>query len=160
MAEKVMTDSQHRVLVNYVREVADKMGLRDWQFFIEKDYLVREPDRLAMTSVWGDSKTATIEFGESFFSTGPAMQREVVVHECTHWHLDAAWRLVSAVVKEHMAPAAVDVMRTAYEQQMELAVDGIASSWARSFPLINWKSTAKLYTEAQREQTIQPTHID
>lgn len=152
MADAAMTDQQYRVLVNYIRSTADHMGLRDWQFVLEPAFLTDPPGKLAATSVWGDSKTTTMEFHSDFFTLGPLMQREVVIHEITHWHLEPPWRFVAAIADAHLSREAAAVMRTAYEQHMELSVDSISAAWARHFPVINWKSTTKLHSEVRRER--------
>ena len=32
-----MTDDAYRVLVNYIRDIADKVGLKDWQFDLSRE---------------------------------------------------------------------------------------------------------------------------
>lgn len=154
-----MTDKQYRVLANYIRMMADKLGLRDWQFFLEKKMMVDPRDKLAGTHIWGDSRTASLEFSQEFFELGPRMQVEVVCHELIHWHVEPGWRFVRAIAKDHMAPAAVDILRTAFEQHMEFSVDSISCAWARTFPEINWKSNAKLYFDPRERQEKPPDKI-
>ncbi len=134
-----------RVLINYIREIADKMGLRDWQFNMEK--LPDDHTSIMRTKVWGDSKTATVWVGKSFWLHGPRMQREIVVHELTHWHTDLfnseALRIVQNALGKEAMGIATGVIDTAHE----LLVDGISAAWARMFPLINWSDERPIYSE-------------
>lgn len=159
MTESAMTDQQYRALANFIRMVADKLGLRDWQFFLEQKFMIDPPDKLATTHIWGDSKTASLEFSKDFFELGPRMQVEIVCHELIHWHVEPGWRLVRAIAQDHMAPAAVDVFRTAFEQHMEFSVDAISCAWAREFPAINWNSRAKLYFDAKERREKPPDKL-
>jgi hypothetical protein len=144
-----VTEQQRRVLANYIRFAADELGLRDWFFFLN-DNPPKEESQLARTEVWGDSKTAELWFSEMFFELGPRMQVEVVCHELVHWHTDQVHRLMWSISSGHLSREAHHVMRTAFDQRMEFAIDGIAQAFSRHLPLINWKSKAKLYTEMRK----------
>jgi hypothetical protein len=145
-----MTDDAHRVLVNYIRDVADRIGLRDWQFDLARD-VVPEKNRIAQVEVWGDSVTATMWIGESFWKYGPRMQREVVVHELIHCHTDRLYRRARDVAR-NLGREAYMIALDSFDQQHEFAVDGIAAAWARMLPFIDWTSQEPLYTEYEASQ--------
>lgn len=122
-----------RLVVDYVRYAADRMGLRDWQFELSDE--PAKDDKIASTEVWGDSVTATLYLGPAFWTHGPRMQRETIVHELVHWHTDKVFRQHRDVASR-LGPEAFNVAMDAFDRVHELAVDGIASAWARTLPLI------------------------
>lgn len=146
-----MTEHEYAVLVNYTRDCADSMGLKDWQFDLSHEP-VKEPGKIAQVEVWGDSETATIWIGESFWKYGPRMQREVVVHELVHCHTDKFFRRAREVMRKTLGREAYEISLDSLEQQHELTVDGIAAAWARQMPFIDWSDNSPIYTEYEAEQ--------
>jgi hypothetical protein len=141
---------KERVLVNYIRNTADRMGLKDWQFFLKPESC-DEKGYLAYTHVWGDSKTADISVSESFFRMGPQMQRESIVHELVHWHHDPLGRYVRTSFRNTVGGLAAEQFGHAFEQHEERFVDAVAAAWARNFPLIDWDDTSPIFTEYERK---------
>lgn len=138
-----MTDDQYRVLVNYIRDIADVIGLKDWQFVLERK--PAEDFNIASTEIWGDSVTASVFIGPLFWKYGPRMQREVLVHELIHWHTDKLYKAAREPLRISLGHQAYDVALASLKQNHELAVDAIAAAWARFLPLINWTSTEPIY---------------
>jgi hypothetical protein len=138
-----------RVLVNYTREMADRMGLRDWSF----DIASGEPSEgsIASTEVWGSSSTATIWIGDKFWKYGPLMMRETVCHELVHWHTDKFFKAGREVMRRTLGREAYELSLDHYRAFHELTVDGIAAAWAREFPLIDWTADKPLYTGYEDE---------
>jgi hypothetical protein len=146
-----MTEDAKRVLINYVREIANRMGMKDWSF----DISARDPlsGAIASTEVWGDSNTATLWIGKTFWKYGPRMQREVICHELLHWHTDKFYRNAREVYRNVLGREAFELSLASLRQMHELTVDGIASAWAREFPMIDWTDTTPQYTEYEEEHT-------
>jgi hypothetical protein len=146
---KEMTPDAKRVLVNYIRDAADKMGMKDWSF----DISARDPlsGAIASTEIWGDSHTATVWIGKTFWKYGPRMQREVICHELVHWHTDKLYRAAREVYRNVLGREAFELSLAALKQVHELTVDGIAAAWARTLPLIDWTDTTSLYHEYEEE---------
>lgn len=144
-----MNEYTKRILVNYIRETADRMGLKDWQF----DISAREPQSGAIcsTEVWGDSQTATLWIGPMFWKYGPRMKREVLCHELTHWHTDILFKNAREVMRRTLGREAYELSLASLKQAHELTVDSIASAWAREFPLIDWTDKAPLYTNYEEQ---------
>lgn len=144
-----LTKDAERVLVNYIRDCADRMGLKDWQF----DISARDPQSgaIASTEVWADSHTATIWIGSQFWKYGPRMQREVIVHEVFHWHTDKLIRAVREVYRKTLGREAWELAYDALKQQHELTVDAAASAWAREFPFIDWTDKTPLYVDYEKQ---------
>ena len=138
-----MNDDQCRVLVNYIRNIADRMGLKDWQFHLDRN--PASAGKIAQTEIWGDSQTATVWLGKQFFDYPPGMQRETIVHELCHWHTDKLIK-VALVPMKQMGREAYTIGKDTMEVAHELALDGIAAAWARFFPVIDWTSQEPLYT--------------
>lgn len=146
---EALTKEAHRVLVNYVRMIADRMGLKDWQFGIS----ACEPQQgaIASTEVWGDSMTATVCIGSTFWKYGPRMQREVLVHEVIHWHTDKFYKSGRSIFQKTLGREAYELALDQFRAFHELTVDAIASAWARELPLIDWIDATPLYFEYERE---------
>lgn len=152
-----MTDDAYRVLVNYIRDIADKVGLKDWQFFLER--VEADQGVIASVEVWGDSTTCTLWFGPPFWKYGPRMQRETVVHELVHCHTHKLVRLVKTTMTNELGNQAAHAMNFSLEQMHEMAVDGIAASWARMLPCIDWSDLSPLYTEYEAQTGGQETPL-
>jgi hypothetical protein len=145
--DETLTKDRHRVLVNYIRDVADKMGLRDWQFTVEERPETDDDGYMMQTHTWGDSSTATVYVGRSYWKYGPRMQREAVVHELVHWHTDKFAQSAYEVCDNELGREARYITRNMLKRLNELATDGIAAAWARQFPLIDWTDARPIYHE-------------
>lgn len=135
MSKPGLTKRQRRLLGPYVREVADGLNLRDWRFEILHEPIHSTDEATArLTSTFG-RHTATLEFCADFPRMPRDVQREIVVHELLHCWLPAVraggWWGIDHLVGE----PAMTVFRSAYEEHVELAVDGIANAIAPLFPL-------------------------
>lgn len=142
-----LTPDRKRVLANYIRDMADKMGLRDCQFVINDN---QPPNPvLAATESWDKSKTFDIWIHDRFFThLGPRMQIEVLCHELVHWHLTFLTKFVQLSARQTLGDEALKLFKEGYELQEELVVDAISSAWARMFLPIPWGSDEPLYKGA------------
>ena len=144
-----LTDNTACVLINYIRNTMDVMGLKDWQFDLSNK--PAPSGRIAQVEVWGDSMTATFWLG-SFFDYGPRMQREIIVHEIVHCHTDKMFKRAREVMRKTLGREAFEVALDSFEQVHELTVDAIASAWARMLPLIDWNDKTPLYTAYEKAE--------
>src|SRR5687767_3801682 len=99
-------DEKDQQLYEYVREVADKLALRDWGF----DIIQETPQELADTSTdMSDTfaciqptegrKYAQISVRRDFWTSKPELQRYTVVHELIHCHMAPACFVVEGILK-------------------------------------------------------------
>ena len=110
----------------YVRQIADLMQLRDWEFRLPDE---RPTGDTAMASVvcWQGRRNATIRFAQSFFDEEPAEQRYVVVHELIHCRQAHA----DDIVERDFSPAKY----SEWLKTMEYGVDALARALAPHLPL-------------------------
>ena len=79
------------------------------------------------------------------------MQRETIVHELIHCHTHEMVRLFKTTVNNELGRLAADALDFSIEQMHELCVDGIASAWARTLPMIDWLDNSPIYHEHEEQ---------
>ena len=131
-----MTKPERKVLGEYVRQVADEMELRDWTVTI--GYENCEDHLEGTAEVTYGQRNIAIEFGKNFRDRSREEQRETVVHELTHAHLDVCWKMVQSDLAEALGKPVYYVFCDSYRRSMEFATDALAKTIARHMPLIDW----------------------
>lgn len=109
----------------YVREVADRMGLKDWLFHIHDEPTESSEAAAEIYPTFG-RKVATIHFSDRFLDDSPEAQREIVCHELIHCHFNAACQVADRLE---------EVLHEVFIMEIEYGVDGLASVIARGMPL-------------------------
>lgn len=136
-----MTKRDRKVLSEYVRWVADVIGLRDWTFELLPSEALEDTDggkTLASCATADGRRFAVIRFDRGFKDTSPTDQRDTVVHELVHCHLsNLQWQFENDL-KVHLAPHVFMALNASFERNVELAVDALAGAIAKHLPLIQW----------------------
>lgn len=127
-----MTKRDRKAFREYVRWVADDMGLRDWTFEIE--YRCDNEDAHATVYPVDGRKLATIKFEEGFRRLKPETQRMVVVHELVHCHLAALQHQLETDFEALLGKPADALMNRSADRNLEYAVDGLAHAINRQAP--------------------------
>lgn len=128
-----MTRIHHKALQQYLRALADELGLRDWS--IELHDQLDTDECYASTTCTKDSQAARIALGERFVNDPPATQRETLLHELLHCHFDAGHQFVLDSMGELIGRPAVTVLDRGLRSHVERTVDAIAVAIAPRFPL-------------------------
>lgn len=119
-------------LNQYVRRMADALGLRWWTFTISGTPC--HDDAGAQINVMSGKFVGILQFHRNFLDWGAERIREDVTHELLH-----AWmqRMEDTLeyLKPHVAPAVWDVAWQAHRQQEELAAHGLSMVLAPGLPL-------------------------
>lgn len=121
-----MTDPRKQAYQSYVREIADRMGLKDWRITIE-DKPPENPNSQASIWMAYGQRLARLYLSEAFLNESPEERRDTIVHELVHLHLAPA----NDIAGESM-PAAV---KPAYERMFEYAVDALTKCICPAIPL-------------------------
>ena len=121
-----MRDPRRQRFAPYIRDLADRMELRDWRLAVS-DYGPSNPAHNASITIANGKKYALIELSDNFLDTAPPEQRKSCVHELVHCHVEAAWEVAAG----ELPPA----VRGAFARLMEYAVDGLADAQAPHMPL-------------------------
>ena len=127
-----LLNDDRKELEHYIRELADLMGLRDWTLTMRDD--PASEDCAADIQVTYGRKFAAIRFDPAWASESPETLRATCIHELLHCHLKPTeWALNNA--QSALGMVAFSVLSGAYEDALEVAIDGIANEWAKTLPL-------------------------
>jgi hypothetical protein len=142
-----MRKRDRRAFGGYMRGVADMMGLRDWEFDIhfdaDPDDVPYEDDEgtlrtLAYINPTPGRKHAAVHVSPDMREWDAEKIRMIVCHELVHCHLAALQNLVENDLNGMCGQPFEELFRRQGRIHLEYGVDGIASAWAESLPLIEW----------------------
>ncbi len=125
-------DAQHAFWTGYVRDLADSLGLKDWDISIWRD-VTNSGIGGRITCVSG-RKQGCIELGHSFFQSSPDQQRHILIHELLHCHLDPIDTAICHA-KAHNDSETIAVLHSTVHTEIEFAVDGITAAIASRYPV-------------------------
>lgn len=118
----------------YIREMADRMGLTDWRFeFIF--YPPTDDDCFAEITPDDGKQSATIRFNADFPTYDREQQRETVVHELIHCHLDLIQQQIRNDLPKLLGQPSYDAFWPSFVRGLERGVDGLTQAWAPLMPL-------------------------
>ena len=129
---------------NYVRGIADLMGLRDWEFRIdfdagdERESNIANMVELAYVEPSYGRKLAHLHLHPDLRDMDPNQIRMIVAHEMVHCHLAAVQDQCEDDLEKVLGMYADILFHKAFRRNLEYAVDGIATAWAEMLPLIEW----------------------
>lgn len=131
-----MNDAGYRILADYIRALADRMGLRDWTFMLE-----REPSAegtYASVSVATGRRIAKIRVQTEFRGATADAQRNAIVHELIHVPFERAAEVLREDAMKVLDQGAYDVLDNTFRRQMEYGTDALATAIDRFYPHIDW----------------------
>lgn len=131
-----MTTRDRKALGGYIRDIADKMELRDWTIDVEHEPC--EGYNAVAHCTYGQRRVS-IAFAADFRDYPPAEQRETVVHELIHAHHAVCWHMVQNDLGDALGKPVYYVFCDSYRRAMEYQVDALAKVIARHMPLIEWR---------------------
>ena len=136
-----MTKADRKVLTDYVRSVADDLGLKDWAIEVSDEEPI-DPDANASCQPTYGRKYATLRFASDFREHKPESQRNTVVHELLHCHLHPLGEQAEWDLSELIGKSADFAFCKAFRRNLEYAVDGLAGAYSKHQPLIEWPKTS------------------
>ena len=126
-------DGDRDRLGTYIRDMANRIGLRDWLIELSNDRPDDDNCAADVDVVYG-RKVAVIRMAPSWSSEKPESLRATVAHELIHCHMNPMRNVLDNVQHALGQP----VYTTAYNaltDHIEYATDAIATEWAESLPL-------------------------
>jgi hypothetical protein len=132
-------DGFGQAVTGWLRDAADRLGLRDWVVEVSDDPC--EEGSYATVTCTSGARHATVKLAADFHDEPLPLQRQVLVHELLHCHLDALSSIVTEDLDGQVAPAVLGVVSSSFERQLEFATDAIAVAIAPSFPLPTWEGS-------------------
>jgi hypothetical protein len=125
---------KHDYWQRYVRDLADRMRLRDWHITVTTDPPDKENAAAQVVCTYG-RKIAELRLSKEWAGYTPTEQRHYMTHELVHCHLDVPWAMVIDDMKGVIGNQAHEVLVWPFARAMEYAVDGLAEVIAPSMPL-------------------------
>lgn len=127
----------------YVRDLADRLGLRDWTIRIDKE--PASDGACAEIQCLSGQKRAILALGKNFYTPEDCdtageiadWQRHTLVHELVHCHLASARQSVEDALDALAKPKASDAVFVSIDLQLEYATDAVADVVAPLMPLPN-----------------------
>jgi hypothetical protein len=127
-----VTDAEHARWLAYLRDLADRLGLRDWRLDLDRDPTAG--GLLAHVEVTDGARWALVTLGPTWGVLPPDRQRQALVHELIHPHFQEIAEAV-AHGREVLGGTAIEVVERAVRHQIEHAVDALAEAVAPLLPL-------------------------
>lgn len=123
-----MRDERRQAFSPYVRDIADRLRLRDWTIRVMDDEPEDKDAAASCQCIYG-RKLANIRLAGSFLDDEPAEQRHTVVHELLHCHLDDAYWFAYGQLPGDGGT------REAFVRFFEKGIDGLADAISPLLPL-------------------------
>lgn len=119
-----MDEKRHNELRDYLRFMANEMGLRDWTVTLSSDRPDNGNHAADVVCLYG-RKYLTVRLTQGFENYSLEEQRHWITHELVHAHL---WALDFTLnnIRDHLPSAAFDVLKGCFDDGIEFAVDAIA----------------------------------
>ena len=132
-----MKPKRRRQVATYLRDLADRMELRDWTV-----RFLHEPcgdGSLAECRVVYGRKWVDVQVCSRFFDMPPDEQRQTLVHELVHCHFDAVEGVMRDARQAKAFPKrARRVVEHAQHRAVEHGVDAVAEALAPHMPMPPW----------------------
>lgn len=134
-----MTKAERKIIGKYMRSLADALELRDWEVVLS-----HEP---AAEGTFGQArcrygaKRIEVRLAADFRETSLEEQRDTLVHELIHAHLDGNWKFIEEDVLGAFGREASALVMAGYTRSLEVGVDGLTKALAKHLPLIDWSQT-------------------
>lgn len=130
------------VLIQYIRDRADQLGLKDWTVELG-DQPPMDEDALAELHPTEGRKWAVIRICSHFGKLSPEEQRSAIIHELLHCHQVPILDIVRLDLYDaRVIPASTyDILHSTMRRAAEYENDALCEAISPMFPLIPWEET-------------------
>lgn len=132
-AAEVPEDLTRDLLAEYIRWIANRMGLQGWTLTLMDEPC--ESDALATVDPTYGKLHADIYVCHDFLDLDPVAIRASVVHELIHCHLQQVHDVLALDLKGQVTESVHAVLKSSQRRQIELATETMAHAWAPLLPL-------------------------
>lgn len=129
-----MTDKEGQYWADYIGELAELMGLKDWHLELNNRAPNGDTAIGEIECVYG-RKYGIVRLKEGWGQRKPEDQRQTIAHELIHCHLEPLVQHVENDLKGTLGKEAYDMLVWSQRRTLEYAVNDIARAWAASLPL-------------------------
>ena len=133
MTEQRIFDGDRAKLGEYVRQMADLMGLKDWEVKLSDEPPENAEHAACIDTRYG-RKFANISVQAEWASEPPETFRATIVHELVHCFLNPARNCIDNV-QSLVGELVYRPLYNSLTDHIEYATDGIAVAWAEFLPL-------------------------
>ncbi len=128
----MILDGDQEKLGEYVREMADLCGLRDWT--VQVDTTPAEDHEAGTCRVTYGRKFGMIRMASDWSGENAESIRQTVTHELLHMHAESVfWSLNN--VQDVLGSSAFTVLEGSVRDALEVMVDSVATVLAERLPL-------------------------
>ena len=129
MSVVTLEDGRRTARTRYVERIADSMELRDWRIVLRFD--PKDEDSGFVRTTYG-RKLATMQLD---WTASKETIRHSTCHELIHLHMDCAANTIQNELSHFLEDAVDKAFFLAFNRQLELGVDGLATAIAKHQPL-------------------------
>ena len=129
-----MTEAEREHWQAYIRQIADRMHLKDWRVELRQRPPENKDAAAEVLCTYG-RKLAYIYFAQDWADIEAEKQRHFVVHELVHLHLQTVRDMVEQDMKGVLGNQAHEVLLWPFKRALEYGVDGLADAIAPLMPL-------------------------
>lgn len=133
-----MTKAQRTVLTDYVRTIADLIGLRDWTFELQPEFPADDARAAWCRPIYG-RRLAHIAFRANTPEDTAAEVRNTVVHELLHCHLAPVQCQIERDLEPWLGKGTDQIFFDSFKRNLEYAVDALSTAVGKHYPLIAWQ---------------------
>lgn len=127
-----LTPAERKVIGEYLRTAADKLGMRDWTINVE--HAPSKPDLGGSVEIYYGRAIADIKLATVFRDYDEIDQRETLIHELLHIRRQKIRGLMDETLPELMGKPAYRTFYEAFRLLDEEATDADAHAIAGFFP--------------------------
>jgi hypothetical protein len=127
-----MRDAQHAAYTGYIREMADRLLLRDW--VVELGRESTDEGSRAQIAINRERNMGTVTLCDRWFIRTPEEQRTTIVHEMLHLHSARLCRVMTRL-QDEVEGDGVRYAANAHNEEEEIMVDALARAIAPFLPL-------------------------
>jgi hypothetical protein len=131
--DAAVNDAQHTAYQTYIRDLADRLLLKDWEFELKREWA--DDDAYAEVSVSRDEDHFSIHITEGLAGYPPEQRREWLVHEILHAHTARAEQQIERLEELLSDNQAVKLAKQAFDDEMEIVIQRLARILAPMMPL-------------------------
>lgn len=129
-----MNDARHDAWTAYVRDLADRLLLRDWEVTVSRE--AADPGKDATVYLYHNENRADIRFADAFWGFAPEKRREVTVHEILHCHFARQQRVLDALDEIHEGDKDIQLATKLFGHETEIINQRFARILAPTLPLL------------------------
>ena len=129
-----MNDAYHAAYQQYLRDLADRLLLRDWEIALSREW-PQDPLAYAAVVVCREDNQAVIYLQDGFLGHPAEDRRKWLTHELMHVHLDRPQRVMERLGEQFPDNTATVFAKQMHHDEIEISVCRLVRILAPTLPL-------------------------